>query len=371
MHVLDASRSVGVVQNLLNKKENKPYTELIRKDYLDTRNRLNEKSPPQLLSLEEANNNKPNINWKKSKIIKPSFLGTHNLESISISSLRPYIDWTPFFKSWSLAGSYPKILDDEIVGEAATQLFKDANQMLDDLEKSNKISNKSVIGFWPASQDNKNQVKVFKDEKRKDVIATLNFPRQQRFQGEGNPNLSLSDFIAPEDKKIKDYIGAFAVTSGLGVEEECINFEKNNDDYSSIMLKAIADRLAESLAEYIHEKVRKELWGYAREEELSNQQLIKEKYVGIRPAPGYPACPDHSEKFKLFSLLEAENKANISLTENFAMLPAASVSGWYFSHTDSKYFGLGKITEEQIKSISKNRNEDINLIKKYYSTNLE
>tara|TARA_Y100000588_G_scaffold39128_1_gene37466 strand:- start:1440 stop:5093 length:3654 start_codon:yes stop_codon:yes gene_type:complete len=371
MHVLDASRSVGVVQNLLNKKENKPYTELIRKDYLDTRNRLNEKNPPQLLSLEEANNNKPNINWIKSKIIKPSFLGTHNLESISINSLRPYIDWTPFFKSWSLAGSYPKILDDEIVGEAATQLFKDANQMLDDLEKSNKISNKSVIGFWPASQDNKNQVKVFKDEKRKDAIATLNFPRQQRFQGEGNPNLSLSDFIAPEDKGIKDYIGAFAVTSGLGVEEECINFEKNNDDYSSIMLKAIADRLAESLAEYIHEKVRKEFWGYARGEELSNQQLIKEKYVGIRPAPGYPACPDHSEKFKLFSLLEAENKANISLTENFAMLPAASVSGWYFSHTDSKYFGLGKITEEQIKSISKNRNEDINRIKKYYSTNLE
>ena len=371
MHVLDASRSVGVVQNLLNEKKSKSYTEEVRKDYVATRHRLKEKSSPQLLSLKEANNNKLNINWKKSKLAIPSFLGVRNLESISISSLRPYIDWTPFFKTWSLAGSYPKILDDEVVGEAATQLFKDANEMLDELEKSNIISNQSVIGFWPASQDKNNQVKVFKDEKRKDLLTTLNFPRQQRFQGKGNPNLSLSDFIAPEEKKIKDYIGAFAVTSGLGVEEACTNFEKNNDDYSSIMLKAIADRLAESLAEYVHEKVRKEYWGYSREEELSNEQLIKEKYVGIRPAPGYPACPDHSEKIKLFSLLDAENKANISLTENFAMLPAASVSGWYFSHTESKYFGLGKITEEQIKSISNNRSEDINLTKKYYSTNLE
>lgn len=371
MHVLDASRSVGVVQNLLNKKKSKSYTEKIREDYLSTRLRLEEKSSPQLLSLKEANNNKLHINWKNSKLVKPSFLGVRNLESISISSLRPYIDWTPFFKSWSLAGSYPKILDDEVVGEAATQLFKDANEMLDELEKSNSISNQSVIGFWPASQDKNNQVKVFKDEKRKDLLTTLNFPRQQRFQGKGNPNLSLSDFIAPEEKKIKDYIGAFAVTSGLGVEEACTNFEKNNDDYSSIMLKAIADRLAESLAEYVHEKVRKEYWGYSREEELSNEQLIREKYVGIRPAPGYPACPDHSEKIKLFSLLDAENKANISLTENFAMLPAASVSGWYFSHIESKYFGLGKITEEQIKTISSNRNEDINLTKKYYSTNLE
>ena len=371
MHVLDASRSVGVVQNLLDDKKIKSYTEIVRKDYLATRHRLAEKSSPQLLSLQEANNNKPNINWNESKLITPTFLGVRKLESISISSLRPYIDWTPFFKSWSLAGSYPKILNDEVVGEAATQLFKDANEMLDELERSNIIGNQSTIGFWPASQDKNNQVKVFNDEKRKDLLTTLSFPRQQRFQGKGNPNLSLSDFIAPEEKKIKDYIGAFAVTSGLGVEEACSSFEKNNDDYSSIMLKALADRLAESLAEYVHEKVRKEYWGYSREEELSNEQLIKEKYIGIRPAPGYPACPDHSEKIKLFSLLDAENKANISLTENFAMLPAASVSGWYFSHIESKYFGLGKITEEQIKSISKNRNEDINLIKKYYSTNLE
>ena len=370
-HVLDASRSVGVVQNLLSKKNKKSYTEEIRKDYVTTRERLANKSSPNLLSLEEANKNKLNINWKKSKPVKPSFLGVQELNLVPVDVLRSYIDWTPFFKTWSLAGSYPKILKDKVVGEAATQLFRDANKMLDELEKSKIIKNKSVIGFWPASQNKKNEVKVYKNEKREEQITTLNFPRQQRFQGKGNPNLSLSDFIAPEGIDTKDYIGAFAVTSGIGVEEACAEYENNNDDYSSIMLKAIADRLAESLAEYVHEKVRKDYWGYSKDEELTQEALIKEKYIGIRPAPGYPACPDHSEKVKLFSLLNAKEKANIYLTENFAMLPAASVSGWYFSNSESKYFGLGKITEGQIKNISSNREEDIKLTKKYYSTNLE
>ena len=370
-HVLDASRSVGVVQNLLSKKNKKSYTEEIRKDYVTTRERLANKSSPNLLSLEEANKNKLNINWKKSKPVKPSFLGVQELNLVPVDVLRSYIDWTPFFKTWSLAGSYPKILKDKVVGEAATQLFRDANKMLDELEKSKIIKNKSVIGFWPSSQDKNNEVKVYKNEKRKEQITALNFPRQQRFQGKGNPNLSLSDFIAPEGIDTKDYIGAFAVTSGIGVEEACAEYENNNDDYSSIMLKAIADRLAESLAEYVHEKVRKDYWGYSKDEELTQEALIKEKYIGIRPAPGYPACPDHSEKVKLFSLLNAKEKANIYLTENFAMLPAASVSGWYFSNSESKYFGLGKITEGQIKNISSNREEDIKLTKKYYSTNLE
>ena len=370
-HVLDASRSVGVVQNLLSKKNKKSYTEEIRKDYVNTRERLANKSSPNLLSLEEANKNKLNINWEKSNPAKPSFLGVKELNPVPVDVLRSYIDWTPFFKTWSLAGSYPKILKDKVVGEAATQLFRDANKMLDELERSKIIKNKSVIGFWPASQDKNNEVKVYKNEKRKEQITALNFPRQQRFQGKGNPNLSLSDFIAPEGIDTKDYIGAFAVTSGIGVEEACAEYESNNDDYSSIMLKAIADRLAESLAEYVHEKVRKEYWGYSKDEELTQEALIKEKYIGIRPAPGYPACPDHSEKVKLFSLLNAKEKANIYLTENFAMLPAASVSGWYFSNSESKYFGLGKITEGQIKNISSNREEDIKLTKKYYSTNLE
>lgn len=370
-HVLDASRSVGVVQKLLSKKNKKSYTEEIRKDYVTTRERLANKSSPNLLSLEGANKNKLNINWKKSKPVKPSFLGVQELNPVPVDVLRSYIDWTPFFKTWSLAGSYPKILKDKVVGEAATQLFRDANKMLDELEKSKIIKNKSVIGFWPASQDKNNEVKVYKNEKRGEHITTLNFPRQQRIQGKGNPNLSLSDFIAPEGTDTKDYIGAFAVTSGIGVAEACAEYENNNDDYSSIMLKAIADRLAESLAEYVHEKVRKDYWGYSKDEKLTQEALIKEKYIGIRPAPGYPACPDHSEKVKLFSLLNAKEKANIYLTENFAMLPAASISGWYFSNSESKYFGLGKITEDQIKNISSNREEDIKLTKKYYSTNLE
>ena len=370
-HVLDASRSVGVVQKLLSKKNKKSYTEEIRKDYVTTRERLANKSSPNLLSLEGANKNKLNINWKKFKPVKPSFLGVQELNPVPVNVLRSYIDWTPFFKTWSLAGSYPKILKDKVVGEAATQLFRDANKMLDELEKSKIIKNKSVIGFWPASQDKNNEVKVYKNEKRGEHITTLNFPRQQRIQGKGNPNLSLSDFIAPEGTDTKDYIGAFAVTSGIGVAEACAEYENNNDDYSSIMLKAIADRLAESLAEYVHEKVRKDYWGYSKDEKLTQEALIKEKYIGIRPAPGYPACPDHSEKVKLFSLLNAKEKANIYLTENFAMLPAASISGWYFSNSESKYFGLGKITEDQIKNISSNREEDIKLTKKYYSTNLE
>jgi 5-methyltetrahydrofolate--homocysteine methyltransferase len=370
-HVLDASRSVGVVQKLLSKKNKKSYTEEIRKDYVTTRERLANKSSPNLLSLEGANKNKLNINWKKSKPVKPSFLGVQELNPVPVNVLRSYIDWTPFFKTWSLAGSYPKILKDKVVGEAATQLFRDANKMLDELEKSKIIKNKSVIGFWPASQDKNNEVKVYKNEKRGEHITALNFPRQQRIQGKGNPNLSLSDFIAPEGTDTKDYIGAFAVTSGIGVAEACAEYENNNDDYSSIMLKAIADRLAESLAEYVHEKVRKDYWGYSKDEKLTQEALIKEKYIGIRPAPGYPACPDHSEKVKLFSLLNAKEKANIYLTENFAMLPAASISGWYFSNSESKYFGLGKITEDQIKNISSNREEDIKLTKKYYSTNLE
>jgi 5-methyltetrahydrofolate--homocysteine methyltransferase len=370
-HVLDAARSVGVVQKLLSKKNKKSYTEEIRKDYVITRERLANKSSPNLLSLEGANKNKLNINWKKSKPLKPSFLGVQELNPVPVNVLRSYIDWTPFFKTWSLAGSYPKILKDKVVGEAATQLFRDANKMLDELEKSKIIKNKSVIGFWPASQDKNNEVKVYKNEKRGEHITALNFPRQQRIQGKGNPNLSLSDFIAPEGTDTKDYIGAFAVTSGIGVAEACAEYENNNDDYSSIMLKAIADRLAESLAEYVHEKVRKDYWGYSKDEKLTQEALIKEKYIGIRPAPGYPACPDHSEKVKLFSLLNAKEKANIYLTENFAMLPAASISGWYFSNSESKYFGLGKITEDQIKNISSNREEDIKLTKKYYSTNLE
>ena len=370
-HVLDASRSVGVVQKLLKQETKKAYIKEIRKDYISTRERLANKSTKTLLTLEKANKNKLEINWGKNKPVKPSFLGTKNLDNVPIKTLREYIDWTPFFKSWDLAGRYPKILTDSVVGEAASQLFKEANLMLDDLEESQVIANKAVLGFWPAYQAENNLVKVFKNEKRTAVTTSLSFPRQQRYQGKERPNLSLSDFIAPGHLDVKDYIGAFAVTAGIGVAEACKKYEENNDDYSSIMLKALADRLTESLAEYVHKKVRKELWGYSKNENLDNQELIKEKYIGIRPAPGYPACPDHSEKIKLFSLLKAEKNTGMSLTENFAMLPAASISGWYFSHPESKYFGLGKISLEQVERISIDRNEEISITRKYLSTNLE
>ena len=241
--------------------------------------------------------------------------------------------------------------------------------MLEEIEKEELIQLEAVIGFWPAHQENDNEVCIF-DEKKEKQIAKLNFLRQQKPQGI-RPNFCLADFIKPSSGLMDDHIGAFAVSAGKGVEEKCLEYEKNNDDYSSIMLKAIADRLAEALAEYMHEKVRKDLWGYAEDENLSNEELIKEKYIGIRPAPGYPACPDHSEKIKLFNLLNSKNLVDISLTENFAMLPAASVSGWYFSHPDSKYFGVGKIGKDQVKFISESRGESIEMTSKYLRPNLD
>ncbi|MDG1230157.1 MAG: vitamin B12 dependent-methionine synthase activation domain-containing protein, partial [SAR86 cluster bacterium] len=236
-------------------------------------------------------------------------------------------------------------------------------------EKDNFFKLEAVIGFWPAEQENENDVCIYNTTK-KDIIFRLNFLRQQKPQGI-RPNFCLSDFVSPAGMGLKDFIGGFAVSAGSHVEEKCLEYEENNDDYSSIMLKALADRLAEAMAEYVHELVRKEYWGYAQNESLTNEDLIKEKYIGIRPAPGYPACPDHSEKTKLFSLLNSKNLVNISLTENYAMYPAASVSGWYFSHPESKYFGVGKIGMDQVESVSKSRKEDINLTKKHLRPNLD
>ena len=301
--------------------------------------------------------------------IKPSFLGTKAFNDIKIKDLRDYIDWSIFFRSWDLAGSYPKILKDEVVGEAATQLFKDAIEMLDELEKENIIKTSGVVGFWPANQINHNNIEIY-DPDTNAVLETLNNLRQQKPQGT-RPNVCLSDFVAPKELEIRDYLGGFAVTTGLGVEEKCKEYEQNNDDYSSIMLKALADRLAEALAEYMHEKVRQSHWGYASEENLSNEELIKEKYQGIRPAPGYPACPDHSEKNKLFSLLQATKATGITLTENFAMYPAASVSGWYYAHPESKYFGVGKIGIDQVEEVAKSRGDTLDETKKHLRPNLD
>jgi 5-methyltetrahydrofolate--homocysteine methyltransferase len=369
IHVIDASRSVGVLQNLVTEDKRDAFLGDIKKDYVKVRERLKNSDSKPLMKLEDANNNKLQINWSEFRSIKPSFLGTKAFNDIKIKDLRDYIDWSIFFRSWDLAGSYPKILKDEVVGEAATQLFKDAIEMLDELEKENIIKTSGVVGFWPANQINHNNIEIY-DPDTNAVLETLNNLRQQKPQGT-RPNVCLSDFVAPKELEIRDYLGGFAVTTGLGVEEKCKEYEQNNDDYSSIMLKALADRLAEALAEYMHEKVRQSHWGYASEENLSNEELIKEKYQGIRPAPGYPACPDHSEKNKLFSLLQATKATGITLTENFAMYPAASVSGWYYANPESKYFGVGKIGIDQVEEVAKSRGDTLDETKKHLRPNLD
>ena len=369
IHVTDASRSVGVLQNLVSADSRDEFIEDIKEDYIKTRLRLANSDSKPLLTLSEANDNKFQFDWENYQATIPTFLGEKKITGIKIQDLKAYIDWTIFFRSWDLAGQFPKILKDHVVGEAATSLYEDALKMLDEIQKDDFIELEAVIGFWPAHQVNHNEISIF-DINKENEIFRLNCMRQQKPQGI-RPNFCLADFITPAEHNADDYIGGFAVSAGKSVEEKCLEYEKNNDDYSSIMLKALADRLAEAMAEYVHERVRKEFWGYATEEQLTNEELIKEKYVGIRPAPGYPACPDHSEKNKLFELLNADNLVDISLTENFAMYPAASVSGWYFSHPESKYFGVGKIGMDQVEFISESRQEDLEITKRHLRPNLD
>ncbi|MDC1251264.1 methionine synthase [Gammaproteobacteria bacterium] len=369
IHVTDASRSVGVLQNLVSIDSRDEFIKGIKEDYIKTRLRLANSDSKPLLTLSEAINNKFQFDWENYQATIPTFLGEKKITGIKIQDLRAYIDWTIFFRSWDLAGQFPKILKDDVVGEAATSLYEDALMMLDEIQKEDFIELEAVIGFWPAHQVNHNEISIF-DINKENEIFRLNCMRQQKPQGI-RPNFCLADFITPAEHDADDFIGGFAVSAGKSVEEKCLEYEKNNDDYSSIMLKALADRLAEAMAEYVHERVRKEFWGYATEEQLTNEDLIKEKYVGIRPAPGYPACPDHSEKNKLFALLNAKNLVDISLTENFAMYPAASVSGWYFSHPESKYFGVGKIGIDQVEFISESRQEDLEITKKHLRPNLD
>jgi 5-methyltetrahydrofolate--homocysteine methyltransferase len=280
------------------------------------------------------------------------------------------IDWTPFFKTWELAGSYPKILDDEVVGEHARELFEHAQAMLEQIIEENWLQAKAVIGLFPANQVHDDDIELYTDESRSDLLTTLHHLRQQNQKPPGRPNQCLADFIAPRDTGLKDYIGAFAVTAGLGIDEHVQRFEAEHDDYHAIMLKALADRLAEAYAELMHEKVRREFWGYAGDEQLSNDELIKEQYRGIRPAPGYPACPEHTEKALLWKLLDPVNNAQISLTEHFAMMPAASVSGWYFSHPQAKYFGVGKINLDQVKDYAARKGMTLEEAERWLAPNL-
>ena len=345
IHVLDASRSVSVAGSLLNRNKQE-LLENIKTEYIKLREEFaNKKNSKELLSYEKAVSNKFKIDWNTTKFTAPSFTGYKRIENIDIKSLIDYIDWTPFFIAWEMHGKFPAILQDEVVGKEATKLYEDATKMLATIAEEKWLTPKAILGFWPANSNGNDTVHVI-DEKQEGEIK-LQFLRQQMKKAADQPNLSLADFIAPSECNQQDYLGAFAVTIH-GIDTYIQRFEKEHDDYSKIMLQALADRLAEALAEYLHHEVRTKYWGYAGDEALSNEELIREKYIGIRPAPGYPACPDHTEKYKLFNLLNATAEINIQLTESLAMYPASSVCGWYFSHPEAKYFGVGKITKDQM-----------------------
>lgn len=298
-------------------------------------------------------------------MFKPNSLGITTFHTIDLEILRAYIDWSPFFLSWELRGKYPAIFEDSIYGAEAKRIYNDAHAILDIIIKENALHARGICGLFPANTVNDDDIELYTDESRTEVLCTLNMLRQQSVKAQGQFNLSLADFIAPKESGIKDYCGAFAVTAGIGVEELCKRYEAQHDDYSSIMVKAVADRLAEAAAEWLHEKVRKELWGYASDELYTNDELIAEHYAGIRPAPGYPSCPDHTEKGKLFSILNVEQNTGIHLTESYAMLPAASVSGWYFSHPKAKYFPLGKIYKDQVKNYAERKGMSVEEIERW------
>lgn len=345
VYVPNASRSVSVVSNLLSDNLRTPFLEQLDADYARVvvqHERKRNQTP--MISFADAKANKFDGDWQNYQPPKPKKLGIHQWDDISLQTLREYIDWTPFFLTWQLHGKYPTILKHEVVGEQAQKVFDDANEMLDKLVETGEIKAKAVFGLFAANSIEESTEIYGSDG---NILTTLHHLRQQIKTRNQSPNYALSDFIAPKESGLQDYIGAFAVSAGFGADELADSFMQQHDDYNSILVKAVADRLAEALAEYLHQQVRKEYWGYAAEESLNNDDLIREKYQGIRPAPGYPACPEHTEKAKLWQLLDVENRIGMSLTESFAMWPAASVSGWYFSHPKSKYFAVSKIDEEQ------------------------
>ncbi|MES2798833.1 MAG: methionine synthase [Bacteroidota bacterium] len=366
IHVLDASRAVTVVESMLGNKKDK-FVEDVQAEYQRLREHHEKhRGAKQLLSLAEARANKLKLDFDKNTISTPNKLGVTLVDAISINDLIPYIDWTPFFQTWELHGRYPQLLSDEIVGIEATKLFGDAQKMLDQIANEKWLQAKGVIGLFPANSVG-DDIEMY-DPSTNEIVNVQRTLRQQTKKAAGQPNLALSDFIAPKESGVKDYIGGFAVTAGLGIDAHIARFEADHDDYNSILLKALADRLAEAAAEWLHEKVRREYWGYEKGDHLSNEQLIKEEYQGIRPAPGYPACPDHTEKTGLFSLLDVKNLVGIELTESLAMTPVSSVSGWYFGHPDAKYFGLGKISIEQIEDLSVRKNESKETMERWLSS---
>jgi 5-methyltetrahydrofolate--homocysteine methyltransferase len=360
IHVLDASRSVTVAGSLLNKDQRAPFLKELEEGYAHLKLEFdNKKTVKQFTPYKDAVKNKVVMDWSSFEAPTPKFTGNKGIELNDLSVLVEYIDWKPFFIAWELHGNFPAILTDEVVGEVASKLYQDATTLLNTIVKEKWLTAKGAVGFWPASA-NDDDVTLMNGEQKVD----LHFLRQQSKKAAGQPNYSLADFICPATENKKDYLGAFAVTIH-GIEKHIKAFEANLDDYNKIILQALADRLAEAFAEYLHAKTRQEYWGYVSNEALSNDDLISEKYVGIRPAPGYPACPDHTEKYSLFELLDAEKHTGITLTESLAMYPASSVCGWYFANPQSQYFGLGKIQQDQVEDYAQRKQKSLEYITRW------
>jgi 5-methyltetrahydrofolate--homocysteine methyltransferase len=368
VHVNDASRAVTVAGNLVNTTTKLDYAKTLRLEYDELREGyLNRSRDKNFLTIEQARANKLKLDWGNFTPVKPNVIGVKTIEA-DLETLIPYIDWTPFFRTWELFGKYPAILTDEVVGEQAQSVFADAQQILAQILAEKRLTAKGIYGIFPANTINDDDIELTDENGKK--LQTFLTLRQQSQKTKGASNIALADFVAPKDSGKIDYMGAFCVTTGFGVDEWAAEFEKNLDDYNSIMVKALADRLAEAFAEYLHEKVRREIWGYASDENLTKQDLIEEEYKGIRPAPGYPACPDHLEKPTIWKLLDVEENIGVKLTESMAMWPASSVSGYYFGNPESKYFGLGKIKEDQVIDYAKRRGVATEVASKWLNPNI-
>lgn len=370
VHVHDASKSVPVAGDLISNERKEAYHASVKSEYAQLREEhANRKQIKNYIPYSQALENRVKVDWENKAYTTPTFIGNKTFNEYDISEIREYIDWTPFFQTWMLKGKYPKIFDNEVIGVEAKKLFDDAQLVLSEIIEKNLLYANAVVGFYPANAVG-DDIEVYTDESRTEIKTVFHSLRQQGKKGDGLPNMSLADFVAPKSSNKQDYIGGFAVTAGVGIEPLIEKYEKDHDDYNSIMVKAVADRLAEAFAELMHAKVRRKLWGYAKNESLDNESLIKEDYQGIRPAPGYPACPDHTEKAILFDLLEVERNTGITLTESFAMYPASSVSGFYFMHEEAKYFGLGKIEKDQVQDYAKRKGMSVELVEKWLSPNL-
>ena len=370
VYVKDASRSVGVCQTLSAPAARTAFVAQVRAEHERRREQhAGKKVKVPELTLAAARANRRPLDWSSYAAPQPRFPGIHRFDGYPLAELLGYIDWMPFFNAWEFSGKFPDILTDPKVGEAASNLYADARRMLKELIAGRWLTANAVVGLFPANSVG-DDVEIYADEARTEVLTTLNFLRQQKGKPDGQPHECLADYVAPRSSGVRDWFGAFAVTAGVGIEEHVARFERAHDDYSAIMLKALADRLAEAAAEHFHERVRRELWGYAAAETLTNEQLVREEYRGIRPAPGYPACPEHTEKAKLWKLLDVERNAGIRLTESYAMYPTAAVSGWYLAHPQARYFALGKIDREQVQDYARRKGMTLADAQRWLSANL-